>query len=415
MTLSRKKLLVLAYEYFPMENANTRIIRIVCGRLAEWYDIDLVTVRQSVDSPAEEKGSIRVIRVPAYSFHPEKCTGPLTPFVLGKMVTEKILGKVTHEETRMVERLYEQGIRKAVSAADYDAIVSFSAPIPAHGCASRLAKETGVPWIAVCLDPYFSHLVFGPEGMEARKKREESILDAASAVLMTYPTDRHYIRAGVSFREKIRGLELPGIVLRDKDPEPAPAAAKDSAVRCSYIGGLIRVYRDPRPTISLFSEAGDGIEMNFIGPIPDAEESDFFPAGCPCRYLGPKGGEALAKEYEDADVLVNIGNSVDNFMPSKIFEYISTGKPIINVYKLPECPTLKYLAEYPLALCVSEEEIRQDLPGCAAKVRAFCLENRGKRVSAEEIGRLYAANTYEAFTATLREAIKTTTGEENSL
>ena len=90
-------------------------------------------------------------------------------------------------------------------------------------------------------------------------------------------------------------------------------------------------------------------------------------------------------------MLVNIGNSVDNFMPSKIFEYISTGKPIINVYKIPECPTLKYLAEYPLALCVSEEEIRQDLPGCAAKVRTFCLENRGKRVSAEEIGRLYRA------------------------
>ena len=87
------------------------------------------------------------------------------------------------------------------------------------------------------------NLVFGPEGLEARKKREEGIMNAAAAVLMTYPTDRHYIRAGVSFREKIRGLELPGIVLREKDPEPAPAAAKDSAVRCSYIGGLIRVYR----------------------------------------------------------------------------------------------------------------------------------------------------------------------------
>ena len=412
-----KKLLVLAYEYFPMENANTRIIRIVCGRLAAWYDIDLVTVRLSGDSPAEEKGSIRVLRVPAYSFHPEKCTGSLTPFVLGKMVTEKILGKVTHEETRMVERLYEQGIRKAVSAADYDAIVSFSAPIPAHGCASRLTRETGVPWIAVCLDPYFSHMVFGPEGLEARKKREEGIMNAAAAVLMTYPTDRHYIRAGVSFKEKIRGLELPGIVIREKDPEPAAAAEKDAsaAVRCSYIGGLIRGYRDPRPAISLFSEAGDGIEMNFIGPIHDAEETDFFPAGCPCRYLGPKYGETLAKEYEDADVLVNIGNAADNQMPSKIFEYISTGKPIINIYKLPECPTLKYLAKYPLALCISEEEIREDLPGCAARVRAFCLSNRGKRVSAEEIGRLYAENTYEAFTETLRDAIKTTTGEENSL
>ena len=28
----------------------------------------------------------------------------------------------------------------------------------------------GVPWIAVCLDPYFSHMVFGPEGLEKRKQ-----------------------------------------------------------------------------------------------------------------------------------------------------------------------------------------------------------------------------------------------------
>ena len=237
-------------------------------------------------------------------------------------------------------------------------------------------------------------------------------MDAAFRVLMTYPTDRHYRQAGVSFQEKIRGLELPGIAFRKGTQEPAESVLNPdstdtaSVCRCSYIGSLTLNYRDPRPAISLFSAAGNGIEMNFIGPITSGTREAFFPEGCPCRYLGSRSGDALAREYEAADVLVNIGNVADNCMPSKLFEYISTGKPIINVYKLPECPTLKYMAVYPAALCISEKEIGEHPEECAAKVREFCRKYKGKRVPEEEIRRLYAANTYDAFTETLRSAIE---------
>ncbi len=35
----------------------------------------------------------------------------------------------------------------------------------------------------------------------------------------------------------------------------------------------------------------------------------------------------------DADILVNVGNAVAEVKPSKTFEYISTGKPIVNFYQ----------------------------------------------------------------------------------
>ena len=35
----------------------------------------------------------------------------------------------------------------------------------------------------------------------------------------------------------------------------------------------------------------------------------------------------------NADAFVNIDNELIDFMPSKIYEYISFGKPIINFYK----------------------------------------------------------------------------------
>ena len=39
-----KKILVLAYEYFPMENANTKIVRNLCGLLAESCGVDAVFI-----------------------------------------------------------------------------------------------------------------------------------------------------------------------------------------------------------------------------------------------------------------------------------------------------------------------------------------------------------------------------------
>ncbi len=406
--MTKKKLLVLAYEYYPTENANTRIIRNTCERLADRYETDLVTVRTPGNPGREDSGKFRVIRVPGYSFHREKCTGPVTLPVLGRMVTEKILGKITHDETRMLERLYEREIRRNVSAAAYDAILSFSAPFLPHGCASRLSRETGVPWMAVCLDPYFSHRIFGPEGLEDRKKREEAVMENAARVLITYPTDRDYLRAGVSFRDKITGIEMPGIMPRTQ--EPAETGTASGPVRCSFFGSMYREIRDPRPAIALFSGTGEGIETRFAGKIVDGTKQDFFPEKCSCRYLGELAGEALAKEYAETEVLVNIGNAVDNQMPSKIFEYISTGKPIINIFKTPDCPTLKYLEKYPLALNIGEEEIRENPADCISRVQAFCRAYRGERVPAEETQRLYAANTFEAFAESIYRAME---GEEN--
>ena len=402
--MERKKILVLAYEYLPTENANTKIIRELCVRMADRCDIDLVTVKTPGTKDREDEGSFRILRVPEYSFHREKCTGPVTPGILARMTAEKALAKWTHDETRMVERLYEHGIRKAVTVSGYDAVVSFSAPFPAHGCASRIARETGTPWIAVCFDPYFDCRIFSPERLEERKTREEKTFAPAARVLMTYPTDRDYLRAGVAFSSKIMGMEMPGIAPRVQAAQENRNGA-GGTVRCCFFGMLYREIRDPRPAIALFTEAGDGIKMRFAGVIDGAEKEVYFPEGCACRHIGRLAGEALEKEYEAADILVNIGNAVDNQMPSKIFEYISTGKPVINIYKSADCPTLKYMEKYPAALNIFEGDIEANLAETAKRVREFCLESRGKRVPAETIRNLYAENTFDHFAGTLGRVI----------
>ena len=405
----KKKLLVLAYEYYPTENANTRIIHNTCEILADQIDIDLVTPEVAVDHPDQVPViHFRVIRVPSYSFHKDKCTAKPTPATYARMLSEKLLGKLNHDDTRMLERLYEREVRKAVNLKDYDAVISFSAPILAHGCASRMVRGTNVPWIPVCLDPYFSHRIFGPEGLEERKKREEKYMEPAEKVLVAYPTDRDYLRAKVAFADKLVSVEMPGVSV-PKGTDPIGAMDHPDQVpvihslRAGFFGSMYREIRDPRPAIALFNEVAKDpeIDVRFAGRLEALSEEELFPKNGNIQYLGKLSGDDLAKAYAETDVLINIGNSVDNQMPSKIFEYISTGKPIINIYKSPECPTLKYLTRYPLALNLPEEDLKADLPNKAAEVQTFIKANKTNRVPAAEIQKTFEANTFESFAASI--------------
>jgi hypothetical protein len=52
----------------------------------------------------------------------------------------------------------------------------------------------------------------------------------------------------------------------------------------------------------------------------------------------------------------SIRNSVEFQIPGKIFEYMSTGKPILHFSKFSEDPAITYLKRYPKALIINEWE-----------------------------------------------------------
>ena len=99
--------------------------------------------------------------------------------------------------------------------------------------------------------------------------------------------------------------------------------------------------------------------------------------------LPPVDYSELQKLMASADILINIGNSVPVHMPSKTLEYINTGKPIINFYKINECPTLYYTKRYPLCLDLDERD--SDITAAALKVIHFCETSKKKQLDKEWI------------------------------
>ena len=72
-----------------------------------------------------------------------------------------------------------------------------------------------------------------------------------------------------------------------------------------------------------------------------------------------------------AHILINIGNSMPYMMPCKIFEYMSTGKPIISTIKCNDDISVQYFDWYNRALVLSEAS---DINVAGEKMNKFISE-----------------------------------------
>ena len=70
-----------------------------------------------------------------------------------------------------------------------------------------------------------------------------------------------------------------------------------------------------------------------------------------------------------ADVLVNIGNNTTYQLPSKVIEYLSVDKPILNLANAKTDSSATLLGSYPNSLCLFEDGIADDSALCSRLTR----------------------------------------------
>jgi glycosyltransferase involved in cell wall biosynthesis len=95
----------------------------------------------------------------------------------------------------------------------------------------------------------------------------------------------------------------------------------------------------------------------------------------------------ISSIINNSDILINIAELKGIQISSKIFEYMSTGKPIIHFYNNPEDINLKILADYPLCLCLKQD--KNLLKDNANKFIKFCIESKGKAIKFEVIEKIF--------------------------
>lgn len=159
-----------------------------------------------------------------------------------------------------------------------------------------------------------------------------------------------------------------------------------------FLGSLEKNNRNPEFILNLLSTLD--IEFSFrlygstdsIGLIKTYEDI----TDGRIKHMGQVSRETINNIIMEADFLVNVGNKDISQIPSKIFEYMGSGKPIINIVKNAKDPIIDILNKYELCLNLTESEFINE---AANLVKDFIHANIGRTADFDTTVRTYLYNT----------------------
>lgn len=257
---------------------------------------------------------------------------------------------------------------------NYDIVI----PVSGYYEAAAVAMQSNIPMVLYQVDPCASNAKFSGKIHREVARFEKRLYEAAAAIITTPIMYREICENyPEQIAKKTHAMEFPNV-----DAEDMPTIKRErQEIRCLFAGSLYPTARNPRYTVKLFNGIHNPqIRLMFVGTDKErmcefVEEKQLTGN---MSFLGVLSLEQARKEIADADILVNIGNIMTNQVPSKIFEYISSGKPIINICVNPDCPSIPYLKKYPLALSIVEGMGTREEH--TAAIEQFVVENAGRTV-----------------------------------
>lgn len=241
------------------------------------------------------------------------------------------------------------------------------------------------------LDPYAANRDYTAPGGYAR---EGQLLDALDGSFITPQAVPDYADGAplASRRGKVHTLGFPALL-----PRAAVSSAHDT-VQCVFCGSLYPALREPGFALALFSALHDSavtLTMAGGGWERFAADANKAAAAMGANFVRPGllPPEDAAALEDRADVLVSLGNACDNQLPSKLFGYFATGKPVLHLAVSKADPALPYLARYPLALVLHAED--GATPAAASALGRWLHEVCGRRLPFAEVAALYPEFTPE--------------------
>lgn len=290
-----------------------------------------------------------------------------------------------------LEGTFRRKLEALCDRESFDAVVSVSAP---HYSAMALAKSRiSCIKAAYMLDPYSS------ETFKAvySKRREAWLFNHLDIAFVTEQMKKEGLYPAGA-KAKVISLPFPGLAKQSVPPGGNVIRLDSAYTNCVFVGGLTLGNREPTSLLELFAGMPENYRLVLIGPGYDLfpkEYRDHYTAllGDRLRVYPPVNQQTALCVQQQADVLVNIGNQDITQLPSKLYGYMSAGRPILNLYQKEGCPSLWALERYPMAIHIESADAKK--PDTHRRLENFIAEHRGKRLDYEAVESLYGECTPE--------------------
>ena len=286
----------------------------------------------------------------------------------------------------------------------YDAVVAVAAPYYAAFALAdaRIGGKKAV-WQ---MDPYTANQQARQNG--GALERELHLYERMDRLFITQLMQPDYQQGPFApFAAKTQVLDFPCLIPAEETS--LPPRQPGSPLRCVFAGNLYPGVRTPEFALALFQALDlEQVQLVFVGggwqQFPGLAQTWQQKLGDRLVLTGQVSPQEARRQVAGADVLLNLGNSVANQLPSKIFELFGSGKPVLNLARIPDDPALPYFARYPLACTVQEAE------GCGpeicARVKRFLADTAGQRLPFAQAAERFASNTPGAVAQALLDGLR---------
>lgn len=277
---------------------------------------------------------------------------------------------------------------KACREHEPEIVYSTGGASSAHIAAYLIAKRYRLPWIAELQDPLVhSDWRRGKRALSVYRRMESLICDHASAVV--FLTDCARRRAGERTSLGDRGL----VIYPGADPLAIPDDDYTRGERCrfSHFGSLggsrnLAVFLDALAL--LFSEKPKLARMVAIDLYGSADAATReairrFPHPEVVREMGTVPRERALVEMVTSDVLLLIQNTEEfssETIPSKTYEYLHVGRPILGlVHRNPELTAILAAEGHHPVAADSTAEVKRGISALLAKWEENLLGSGGRK------------------------------------
>jgi glycosyltransferase involved in cell wall biosynthesis len=347
---------------------------------AEGKRVEIVAIRKPGDARHELRNGVAVYRVgglierlrgafgrASHRAADSQGGAPARPGrALAAMLYRRTLGRLAWPDYAF--DWYPAALAKAgalVDAGAVDAMVSVSHPFTPHLVGMALKRRRPeLRWLADIGDPFSladeaplnNRMLYG--GLNRRAERR--MLELADAAVVTVERCRaDYAAAFPAVAGKL--AVIPPLLSLPRPRGEATPVFPAAGQHLLCVGTLYRRLRDPGPLLRLFAalrRRRADLHLHFMGDINDCGPC-FAPwqaelAGA-LHLHGTVPRDRLAAAMQEADALVNIGNATPYQLPSKLVEYVASGRPILNLATSPEDSATAFLAGYPAALTLATD------------------------------------------------------------
>ena len=428
------RILIIISPYTPAHTPNTmRWQPLACDFVAKGHQVSVLTTLRSGFPEQEEIDGVKVFRAGHHTLldkvynltHRKRRrheTGAGSP--RGGLL-QRFIQKVVNRTWRRVywpdgtKLFLKPGVtlgKQLVEQEEISHIISVGIPFTCHWIAKSLKDSyPQVHWHMDIQDPFSYSKAFWVNNFEkyAQKNIDAERQTFSSAQRISVTNEAAGKRYKALFPDHANKLQIiPPLWHKPEGEKAHDIQFYSKKIHIGYFGSFYENVRSPLKFLKFLKflhtqdvSLIDKVQFHFVGQTDRFSYPMFELYPEIRRYMILYGFKTRSEAYDAmsrVDILMNVGNTTDYHLPSKVVDYLASGKPILNITSVDKDSTTAFFRDK----SVSFLELRLDENKFKEQARLFLnfVLNQDKNISLDE--KVMVPYTLDTISEVYLEALK---------